>query len=174
MALKIRLRRLGKKKRPFYRMVATDSRMPRDGRFLETLGHYNPVEKPATVNVFEDRLTYWLDQGAEMSPTVKRLMAHVGFTKKYEMIKAGQDVSEVIISNQITERPKKRKKTKGDKTEAVAAGTGEAKAKETKSKEAKAEEAKPKEAKAEEAKPEETMPEKTPEKTDEATEEKTE
>ncbi len=127
MALKIRLRRLGKKKRPFFRMVATDSRMPRDGRFLETLGHYNPVEKPATVNVFEERLTYWLDEGAEMSPTVKRLMAHVGFTQKYEMNKKGKDVSEVTIKTQITERPKKRKKTKGNTTEAVAADAGDAK-----------------------------------------------
>lgn len=118
MAVRIRMKRLGAKKRPTYRFVATDSRMPRDGRFLETLGFYNPIEKPATVKIFEDKAAYWLDKGAQMSHTVETLFKQVGFLKKYEMIKKGEDVSEVTLKEQITERPKKRKKKKQEaKTE---------------------------------------------------------
>ena len=125
MAVKIRMRRLGKKKRAFFRLVAIDSRMSRDGRFLETLGHYNPIEKPATIKVSEDRLVYWLDRGAEMSSTVKTLMAQIGFTQKYEVLKKGGDVSEMSIKEQISERPKKRKKTKAAKAEEVSAPADE-------------------------------------------------
>ncbi len=120
MSVKIRMRRLGKKKRPFFRLVATDSRMPRDGRFLETLGHYNPIEKPAKIDIFEDRIVHWLNEGAVMSDTVKTLLSQIGFVKKYEMQKRGEDISAVTVTNQITERPKKRKKTKKGKTEEAA------------------------------------------------------
>lgn len=112
MAVTIRMKRLGAKKRPTYRFVATDSRMPRDGRFLETLGIYNPIEKPATVKIFEDKAAYWLDKGAQMSDTVATLFKQVGFMKKYEMMKKGEDVSGITLKEQITERPKKRKKQK--------------------------------------------------------------
>lgn len=112
MAVRIRMKRLGAKKRPTYRFVATDSRMPRDGRFLETLGFYNPIEKPATVKIFEDKLTYWLDQGAQMSDTVATLLKQIGFLKKYEMQKKGEDVSDITLKEHIQERPKKRKKRK--------------------------------------------------------------
>jgi small subunit ribosomal protein S16 len=117
LAVVIRLKRLGAKKRPTYRFVATDSRMPRDGRFIETLGYYNPIEKPAKVKIDEERMVYWLNEGAQPSDTVKSLMQQVGFIKKYEMIKKGEDVSSVTIAETITERPKKRKKKKGAKTE---------------------------------------------------------
>lgn len=116
MAVVIRLKRLGAKKRPTYRFVATDSRMPRDGRFIETLGYYNPIEKPARVKIHEDRMVYWLNQGAAPSDTVATLMRQVGFWKKYEMIKKGEDVSEIKIAEMITERPKKRKKKKEAKS----------------------------------------------------------
>jgi len=112
LAVIIRMKRLGAKKRPTYRFVATDSRMPRDGRFLETLGYYNPIEKPATVKIFEDKTTYWLDKGAEMSDTVATLLKQIGFAKKYAMMKKGEDVSEITLKGSITERPKKRKKKK--------------------------------------------------------------
>ena len=112
MAVIIRMKRLGAKKRPTYRFVATDSRMPRDGRFLETLGYYNPIEKPATVKIFEDKAASWLDKGAEMSDTVASLFKQTGFSKKYAMMKKGEDVSEITLKETITERPKKRKKTK--------------------------------------------------------------
>jgi small subunit ribosomal protein S16 len=112
LAARIRLRRLGAKKRPTYRFVATDSRMPRDGRFVEILGYYNPIEKPARVKIFEDKMTYWLNQGALPSDTVMTLLKQVGFLRKYETLKKGGDVSTMIVAETITERIKKRKKTK--------------------------------------------------------------
>lgn len=112
MAVAIRLKRLGAKKRPTYRFVAADSRAPRDGRFIETLGYYNPIEKPATITLHEDRVFYWLDQGAIPSVTVKNLMRQVGFWEKYDKKKRGEDVSGIEIKGTITERTKKRKKKK--------------------------------------------------------------
>ena len=74
MAVKIRLARAGAKKRPFYRIVATDGRSPRDGRFLEKLGTYNPTTDPSTVHLDQPRLEYWLGVGAQPSQTVQRLL----------------------------------------------------------------------------------------------------
>jgi len=91
--------------------------MPRDGRFIETLGFYNPIEKPATVKVFEERMTYWLNQGAQPSDTVATILKQVGFMKKYEMVKKGEDVSTIALAETITERIKKRKKQKATKSE---------------------------------------------------------
>ncbi len=117
MAVRIRLRRMGAKKRPTYRFVATDSRMPRGGRFIEAMGYYYPIEKPARIKIDEERMTYWLDQGAQPSDTVASLMKQVGFLKKYNMLKKGEDVSDITLSETITEKPKKRKKKKETKTE---------------------------------------------------------
>ncbi len=69
----IRLTRMGRKKRPFYRIVVTDSRKRRDGGWIESIGYYNPVSKDKEIKIDEDRLNYWLSVGAQMSPTVKRL-----------------------------------------------------------------------------------------------------
>lgn len=74
MAVKIRLARSGTKKRPFYRIVATDSRSPRDGRFLEKLGTYNPNTDPSTVNLNHARVQYWIGVGALPTETVARLL----------------------------------------------------------------------------------------------------
>ncbi len=71
--VKIRLARGGRKKRPFYRVVAADSRMARDGRFLEVLGTYNPLSTPKEITFKNDRVEYWVGQGAEMSDTVRNL-----------------------------------------------------------------------------------------------------
>ena len=71
----IRLRRAGSKKRPFFRVVVTDSRSARDSRFVEILGHYNPRSKPAVVNVDKDRIAYWLSKGAQPSDSVRTLIA---------------------------------------------------------------------------------------------------
>lgn len=117
MSVRIRLKRLGAKKRPSYRFVATDSRMPRDGRFIENLGYYNAIEKPARIKIVEDRMKYWLDQGAQLSETAAALMKQIGFLKKYEMMKKGEEVSDVTIAETITERPKKRRKKKEAKSE---------------------------------------------------------
>src|SRR5262249_30288440 len=71
----IRLRRAGSKKRPFFRVVVTDSRAARDSSFVEILGHYNPRTKPAIVNVDKDRVSYWLSKGAQPSDSVRTLIA---------------------------------------------------------------------------------------------------
>ena len=75
MAVSIRLTRRGKKKKPFYRIVAADSQASRDGKFLEILGTYDPMTEPASVEIKEDKMQYWLDQGATASDTVKSLIA---------------------------------------------------------------------------------------------------
>ena len=75
MSVKIRLRRMGKKKQPHYRIVVADSRSPRDGRFVENLGYYNPIPDPARLVVDLDRVDYWLGQGAILSHTVGNLVS---------------------------------------------------------------------------------------------------
>ena len=72
--VRIRLTRMGAKKRPFYRVVVADARAPRDGRFIEQLGHYNPMTEPKTVQLKMDRVDYWLSVGASPSDTVGRLI----------------------------------------------------------------------------------------------------
>lgn len=78
MSVKIRLTRHGSKKRPFYRIVIADSRSPRDGRFIEIVGHYNPTVDPPEVVLKNDRISYWMSQGAIPSDTVKQLMKKAG------------------------------------------------------------------------------------------------
>ena len=112
MATKIRLKRMGAKKRPQYRIVAIDSRRAAQGPALANLGQYNPIEKPATITVHEDKIFKWLDNGAEMSDTVHSLFLEIGLIKKYEAQKAGQDVAEMEVKKEITEKPKKRKSKK--------------------------------------------------------------
>lgn len=74
MSVKIRLTRKGAKKRPFYRIVAADSEAPRDGRFLEVLGHYDPLTDPAQITVDEEKLNKWVERGAKISETVRSLL----------------------------------------------------------------------------------------------------
>ncbi|HOB91788.1 MAG: 30S ribosomal protein S16 [Bacillota bacterium] len=84
MAVRIRLTRTGAKKRPFYRLVVADSRSPRDGRFIEILGHYNPITEPSVVKVDEERAVYWLLNGAKPSDTARALLKKAGVMEKYE------------------------------------------------------------------------------------------
>ena len=81
MAVKIRLRRMGAKKSPFYRIVVADSRYPRDGRFIEEIGTYNPLTDPATVDVDADAAKKWLANGAQPTATVKALLKKNGIEK---------------------------------------------------------------------------------------------
>lgn len=74
MAVKIRLARHGAKKKPFYRIVVADSESPRDGRFIETIGTYDPLKQPAAVDIKEERVKYWLSQGAKPTDTVRSLI----------------------------------------------------------------------------------------------------
>ncbi len=78
MAVKIRLTRKGTRKKPFYRIVAADVESPRDGRFLENLGTYNPMVEPAAVTLKEDRINYWLRQGAKPTTTVQSILKKQG------------------------------------------------------------------------------------------------
>lgn len=87
MAVKIRLKRMGSKKKPFYRIVVADSRSPRDGRFIETVGTYNPVAQPAEVTVNEELALKWLGNGAQPSDTVKNLLSQTGVLKKFHELK---------------------------------------------------------------------------------------
>lgn len=82
MAVKIRLRRIGAKKKPIYRVVIADSRSPRDGRFIETVGHYNPLVNPPRISVDEERVQQWLKWGAQPTDTVKSLLARIGVWQK--------------------------------------------------------------------------------------------
>jgi small subunit ribosomal protein S16 len=82
MAVTIRLARHGAKKKPFYRIVAADSESPRDGKFLEKLGTYNPLRNPAEVNLDLERVQYWLAQGATTSDTVHNIFKAEGIFKK--------------------------------------------------------------------------------------------
>lgn len=79
MGVKIRLARHGAKKRPFYRIVVADSEAPRDGKFLEKVGTYNPAQDPAAVDLKAERVRYWIDKGATPTHTVKNLLKKEGF-----------------------------------------------------------------------------------------------
>lgn len=78
MAVRIRLKRMGAKKRPFYRLVVADSRAARDGRVIETLGHYDPLKEPAQVVINAERAKSWLSEGAQPSDTARRLLKQAG------------------------------------------------------------------------------------------------
>lgn len=88
MAVRIRLSRQGKKKAPFYRLVVADSRSPRDGKFIELIGTYNPMTDPADVAINEDRALYWLGVGALPSDTARGLLKKEGIWEKFESNKA--------------------------------------------------------------------------------------
>ena len=90
MAVRIRLQRHGRKKRPFYRLVAADARAQRDGVFLERLGHYNPLTDPADVFIDEEKALKWLRRGAQPSDTAKRLLSKSGILMKFEYEKLGK------------------------------------------------------------------------------------
>ena len=92
MAVRIRLQRHGRKKRPFYRLVAADARAQRDGRFLERLGHYNPLTDPAEVVIDEDRVLKWLKRGAQPSDTAKNLLSRAGIWEKFTAERLGKPV----------------------------------------------------------------------------------
>ncbi len=95
MAVKLRLRRMGKKRQPIYKVVAADVRSPRDGKFIEAIGLYNPKTDPATINIDEERALYWLGVGAQPTTTVKNLLSKSGITLKQNLLKKGASEEEV-------------------------------------------------------------------------------
>lgn len=88
MAVKIRLNRMGSKKRPFYRIVVADSRAPRDGRFIECIGYYDSTVQPAIVKIEEEKALSWMNKGAQPTDTVKSLFSKDGLMVKYAEAKA--------------------------------------------------------------------------------------
>jgi small subunit ribosomal protein S16 len=101
LAVKLRLRRMGKKKQPIYKVVAADARSPRDGKFLEAVGVYNPLTNPHTVDLKEDRINYWLDHGAQPTDTVKSLLSQKGINLKRDLAnrKFSEDKAETILKD---------------------------------------------------------------------------
>ncbi len=118
MAVKLRLRRMGKKRQPIYKVVAADARSPRDGKYIEAIGSYNPKTDPATVELNEERALYWLGCGAQPTDTVKNLLNKQGILLKKELLKEG--LSEEAISAKLEEWGKnknsllEKKKAKAD------------------------------------------------------------
>ncbi len=112
MSVKLRLRRMGKKKQPIYKVVAADSRSPRDGKFLESIGLYNPLTDPSTIEIKEERALYWLGVGAQPTETVKSLLSQKGILFKRELIRKG--LSEDKVEAELESwKKQKEAKTKG-------------------------------------------------------------
>ena len=88
---------MGAKNQPHYRVVVADSRAPRDGRFIETIGYYNPRTEPATVRIDEMRAIYWLGQGAQPTEAVARLLTKLGISERWARVKAGEPLEEVLV-----------------------------------------------------------------------------
>ena len=96
--VKIRLRRTGAKKQPHYRVVVTDSRSPRDGKFLEIIGHYNPRTEPPTVEINAERALYWLSVGAQPSEAVKRMLDKMGIMAQVPVVRKGDKSLDEILA----------------------------------------------------------------------------
>ena len=90
MAVKIRLKRMGAKKAPFYRVVVADSRSPRDGRFIDNIGTYNPLATPAEINIDKEAAKKWLNNGAIPTDTVRNLFSKAGILKEFSEEKKGK------------------------------------------------------------------------------------
>lgn len=136
---------MGKKKRPFYRIVAADSRASRDGRFIEMVGTYDPVATPHKVEYKEDRVFYWLSNGAQPTDTVKSLLRGKGLWLKWTLVKQGADESKIaselaaweksqvekeqrLAEKEAQEAKEKQKKKEAEAKEAEAAAAAEAEA----------------------------------------------
>jgi small subunit ribosomal protein S16 len=94
--IKIRLRRVGAKKQPHYRVVVADVRSPRDGKFIEIIGHSDPRQDPPAFTIKEDRAIYWLQQGAQPTEAVVRMLDKLGTYQKIERVKAGELLADIL------------------------------------------------------------------------------
>lgn len=127
MAVKIRLKKMGSKKRPFYRVVVADSRNPRDGRFVETLGYYDPMSDPPRIELDDDRVYKWLDNGATPTENAAQILKHAGLLERWQLLKRGVQISDLeakieeIRAKQPKPQPqtekRKRLKKKSDEEE---------------------------------------------------------
>lgn len=124
--VRIRLRRVGAKKQPIYRVVVADARSPRDGRFIETIGFYNPRTEPPTVQVKEDRALHWLSVGAQPSEPVARMLKKMGTLEKLARLKAGEDM-ETLLAESVVQKAETTPEPAGEPSEEIEE-TAEAKA----------------------------------------------
>ncbi len=123
MAVRIRLTRLGRKRRPFFRIVAVDSRRRRDGEYLEKIGHYDPIAQPPVVVIDEEKAIEWLKKGAKPSDTVRSLFSKQGIMMKFDLIRKG--ASDEKIADELKKyellkkvREEEAKKSKAESAEA--------------------------------------------------------
>lgn len=116
--VRIRLRRTGSRHQASYRVVAADKESPRDGRFLEILGHYNPRTEPSTIVLKEDRIYDWMSKGAQPSDSVVKLFKTVGFNERFERFKAGEAVETLVAeAEKLYEERNVDPRTRRDATE---------------------------------------------------------
>jgi len=144
LSVRVRLKRMGSKKRPFYRLIAADSRMPRDGRFIETLGFYDPLTDPATVKVDEDSLFKWFARGATPTVSAESLLKQLGFMQKWHLMKQG--VTGDDLANRVAAIKAQRETAvaqRGQKKKGLPSAKAQAKAKEAADQGEAATEAKP-------------------------------
>jgi len=143
LAVKLRLRRMGKKRQPIYQIVATDSNSPRDGRFIEIIGSYNPKTNPATIEVNEIRSLYWLGVGAQPTQTVKNILSKEGIILRRELAKRGltedqitaemdkwyanraEKIAKIALKKEIAKKEEKKQPIKEEKLEEVTDATSE-------------------------------------------------
>ena len=104
--VRIRLRRVGLKKQPSYRIVVADRESPRDGRYIEIIGHYNPRTEPITMELKEDRALYWLSVGAQPSEPVERILTKLGTKARLERLQKGEPV-ETLVAEAADEKAKR-------------------------------------------------------------------
>ena len=112
MAVKLRLKRMGAKQKPFYRIVAADSRTKRDGKFLENVGTYNPIKTPAEIKVDEEKVLNWLSKGAIPTDTVRSILSKQGIMKKF----ADSKVKKSAPKKETTKKESPKKETATKKT----------------------------------------------------------
>ena len=123
--VKIRLRRTGAKKKPTYRVVVADVRAPRDGRFIEIVGHYNPRTEPVTIDIQEDRILHWLSVGAQPTDTVRGLLENLGTLERFARLKAGAELEDLLADataareESVAEAQAEVKRARGEAEETV-------------------------------------------------------
>ena len=122
--VRIRLRRQGLKRQPTYRIVVTDQRKARDGGFIENIGYYNPRTRPATEVIDEGRALYWLSVGAQPSDALRRLMEHTGTWARFQRLRAGESMADLI-----KEAEENKPELPSPKTKYPSPGDGESKIK---------------------------------------------
>jgi len=122
--VRLRFRRVGGKGQPSYRLVAADKESPRDGKFLEVVGFYNPRTEPATITLKEDRIYDWLNKGAQLSDSARQVLQSAGCLDRYERFKQGEDLETLLAEAKAAEaarniNPKTQREPKPQKEETI-------------------------------------------------------